>query len=66
MFPVLGPSRCPSWRANLARMKRTALVVACVSAVFLSEQYYAPFWLLGALATALWREGEREPEPEAA
>ena len=45
---------------------RTALVVACVSAVFLSEQYYAPFWLLGALATALWREGERDPQPEAA
>lgn len=51
---------------GLAAAVRTALVVACVSAVFLSEQYYAPFWLLGALATALWREGEREPEPEAA
>ena len=30
---------------------------------FLSEQYYAPFWLLGALATAMWREGEPLPEP---
>ncbi len=43
---------------GLAAAVRTALVVACVSAVFLSEQYYAPFWLLGALATALWRQGE--------
>jgi len=54
-------------RANgppgLATAVRTALVVACVSACFLSEQYYAPFWLLGALATAMWREGEEEPEP---
>jgi O-antigen ligase len=35
---------------------RTALVIAMVSALFLSEQYYAPFWLFGGLATALWRE----------
>jgi O-antigen ligase len=38
---------------------RTALVVAAVSGVFLSEQYYAPFWLFGGLATALWVEGRR-------
>jgi O-antigen ligase len=48
---------------GLATAVRTALVIACVSACFLSEQYYAPFWLLGALATAMWREGEEEPEP---
>jgi putative inorganic carbon (HCO3(-)) transporter len=36
---------------------RTALVVAVVGALFLSEQYFAPFWLLGGLATALWQEG---------
>jgi putative inorganic carbon (hco3(-)) transporter len=35
---------------------RTALVIALVSGLFLSEQYYAPFWLLGGLATALWQE----------
>jgi O-antigen ligase len=35
---------------------RTALVIAMVSGLFLSEQYYAPFWLFGGLATALWRE----------
>jgi putative inorganic carbon (HCO3(-)) transporter len=54
-------------RATLARRRgnglpgyaaavRTALVVAIVAGLFLSEQYYAPFWLLGGLATALWRE----------
>jgi hypothetical protein len=55
-------------RANgppgLATAVRTALVVACVAALFLSEQYYAPFWLLGALATAMWREGEPLPESQ--
>jgi O-antigen ligase len=50
---------------GLATAVRTALVVACVSALFLSEQYYAPFWLLGALATAMWREGEPAPEATA-
>jgi hypothetical protein len=50
---------------GLATAVRTALVVACVSALFLSAQYYAPFWLLGALATAMWREGEPTPEARA-
>jgi O-antigen ligase len=38
---------------------RVSLLVAIVSAVFVSEQYYAPFWLLGGLATAIWAEGGR-------
>ena len=37
---------------------RTSLVIAAVSGLFLSEQYFAPFWLFGGLATALWREGK--------
>jgi O-antigen ligase len=37
---------------------RTSLVIAAVAGLFLSEQYYAPFWLFGGLATALWREGK--------
>jgi hypothetical protein len=41
------------------------MVVAFVAALFLSEQYYAPFWLLGALATALWRPGA-SGQPESA
>lgn len=44
---------------------RTALVIAVVSGLFLSEQYFAPFWLFGGLATALWSEGRRS-EPDAA
>ena len=36
---------------------RVSFVIACVGAITLSEQYSAPFWLLGGLATALWLEG---------
>jgi hypothetical protein len=32
-----------------------------VAAVFISEQYFLPFWLLGGLATALWNELETAP-----
>jgi O-antigen ligase len=46
---------------GLAAALRTALVIAVVSAVTLSEQYYAPFWLLGGMATAVW--WERQPSP---
>jgi putative inorganic carbon (hco3(-)) transporter len=38
---------------------RSALVVAMVAALFLSEQYYAPFWLLGGIASAMWIAGTR-------
>jgi putative inorganic carbon (HCO3(-)) transporter len=43
---------------------RTAFVVAAIGAFTLSEQYYAPLWLLGALATALWAEGRDEAPAE--
>jgi putative inorganic carbon (hco3(-)) transporter len=52
-------SRAVALRAGapgLAVAVRTALVVAIVGAVPLSEQYYAPLWLLGGLATLLWSE----------
>lgn len=39
---------------GLAAAVRTAMVVALVAAITLSEQYYPPFWVLGALATVLW------------
>ncbi|MGH3112821.1 MAG: O-antigen ligase family protein [Gaiellaceae bacterium] len=42
---------------GLAHAVQTSLVIAAVSALFLSEQYYAPFWLLGGLATVLWASG---------
>jgi putative inorganic carbon (HCO3(-)) transporter len=52
-------------RASVARQRdsslpgyasalRSALIVATIASLFLSEQYYAPLWLLGALATTLW------------
>jgi putative inorganic carbon (HCO3(-)) transporter len=50
---VLGPP-------GLAEALRTSLVIALVGAIFLSEQYYAPFWVIGGLATALW--AERRPD----
>jgi putative inorganic carbon (hco3(-)) transporter len=46
----MGP---PGYAAAL----RVSLVIACVGAITLSEQYSAPFWLIGGLATALWLEG---------
>jgi len=41
----------PPWFAIAAR---TALVVAIVGAIPLSEEYYLPLWLLGAVATMVW------------
>jgi hypothetical protein len=35
------------------------MVVAMVGTLTLSEQYYAPLWLLGALATCFWHERRR-------
>lgn len=45
---------------GFAAAVRTSLIVAMVSALFLSEQYYAPFWLLGGIATGLWAQSRRE------
>jgi O-antigen ligase len=41
---------------GLGEALTVALLVGAISALTLSEQYYAPFWLLGALAAALWHE----------
>ena len=46
-----------------ASAARASLVIAVVAAITLSEQYFAPFWLLGGLASALIHE--RGPVPEA-
>jgi putative inorganic carbon (HCO3(-)) transporter len=37
-----------------------SLVIAASCAVFLSEQYFLPFWLLGGIATALWTQRPRD------
>jgi putative inorganic carbon (hco3(-)) transporter len=52
----LGP---PGYAAAL----RVSLIVATVSALTLSEQYFAPFWLIGGLAAALWQEGRLLERP---
>lgn len=46
---------------GLASAVRTAMVVALVAAVTLSEQYFPPFWVLGALGTILWLGSEEAP-----
>lgn len=43
---------------GLAAALRTALVIAVVASLTLSEQYYAPLWLLGGLGTVLYSESE--------
>jgi len=55
------------WTANVRRRGppglgasvTIALVIGSVATLTLSEQYFAPFWLLGGLATALWHERGR-------
>ena len=51
---------------------RTALLIAMASSITLSEQFYAPFWVLGGLATLLWLDspgsggGSSSPPSDAA
>lgn len=42
---------------GFASALRSGLVVAVVAGLFLSEQFFPPFWLLGALAYGVWQEG---------
>jgi putative inorganic carbon (HCO3(-)) transporter len=41
---------------------RVSLTVAIVSAMFLSEQYFLPFWLFGGLAAAIWTHGREQAD----
>jgi O-antigen ligase len=45
--------------AMTAEALLVSLVIAMVCAVFLSEQYFLPFWLIGGLATATWGRTRR-------
>ena len=47
---------------GLASAVRTALIIGAFSALTLSEQYFAPFWLLGGLACAIRRTEPRRQE----
>src|SRR5439155_842271 len=42
---------------------RISLTIATVSAMFLSEQYFLPFWLIGGLAAAIWSNGRNRAAP---
>jgi hypothetical protein len=41
-------------REGLAEGLQGGLIVAVVGALTLSQQYFAPLWLLGAMITCLW------------
>jgi len=45
---------------GFVRALRISLTIAVVSAMFLSEQYFLPFWLIGGLAAAIWVRGEQD------
>lgn len=49
---------------GLANAVRTSLIIGVFSALTLSEQFFAPFWLLGGLACAI-RYTERRPQEAA-
>jgi putative inorganic carbon (hco3(-)) transporter len=44
---------------GFVRALRISLTIAVVSAMFLSEQYFLPFWLIGGLTAAIWTDGQR-------
>jgi putative inorganic carbon (HCO3(-)) transporter len=39
-----------------------SMIVAVTAALTLSEQYYAPLWMMGAIATCLWQEAKVRPD----
>jgi len=41
---------------------RVSLTIAIVSSMFLSEQYFLPFWLFGGLAAAIWTHGRERAD----
>jgi len=49
---------------GFVRALRVSLTIAVVGAMFLSEQYFLPFWLLGGLASAIWLDGRRRAEQD--
>jgi O-antigen ligase len=51
---------------GMATALRISLVVGTFAALTLSEQYFAPFWLIGGLAAALWQEQYLSERPTTA
>jgi O-antigen ligase len=50
---------------GFVRALRISLTIAVFGAMFLSEQYFLPFWLLGGLAAAIWIDGQRQARSRA-
>jgi putative inorganic carbon (HCO3(-)) transporter len=59
---LTGAIRAGAGSPQFAQTVRLSLVIAAVAALFISEQYFLPFWLLGGLATALSQERAATPE----
>jgi len=59
---LTGAIRAGAGSPEFAQTVRLSLVIAAVAALFISEQYFLPFWLLGGLATALSQERVATPE----
>jgi O-antigen ligase len=59
---VTGAIRAGAGPSDFAIAVRVSLVIGVVSAIFISEQYFLPFWLLGGLATALWQEASAKED----
>lgn len=53
------PQALPGFAASL----RSALIVAVVAGLFVSEQFFPPFWVLGALAYGVWRAQQNQGVP---
>jgi len=57
---LTGAIRVRAGAPDFAQVVRISLVIGMVSAIFISEQYFLPFWLLGGLATGLAHETSAE------
>ncbi len=51
---------------SYAQALHISLVIAATCSIFISEQYFLPFWLIGGLATAVWRSAREAAPPTAA
>jgi O-antigen ligase len=55
------PTRLQTGPQSLSIAATASMIVAVTAALTLSEQYDAPLWLLGGIATCLWQEAKARP-----
>ena len=65
-WQLSGARRLALGPPGMAAALRISLVVGTFAALTLSEQYFAPFWLIGGLAAALWQEQHLSERPTTA